>query len=79
MLTVIAGSENSKTIILPAEEMEKLGIAEGDEVELLENNGEIVLRPTGKKNERTQKILNKTREIIERRRSALIELGKGHE
>jgi antitoxin component of MazEF toxin-antitoxin module len=79
MLTVVANSENSNTIILPPEEMEKLGIANGDEVELLENNGEIVLRPAGKKNERTQKILDKTREIIERRRSALIELGKGHE
>lgn len=78
MLTVVANTENSKTIILPPDEMEKLGISDGDEIELLENNGEIVLRPA-KKNDRTQKILNKTREIIERRRSALIELGKGHE
>lgn len=77
MLTVIANSENSNTISLPPEELEKLGINVGDEVELTKTDGEIILRP--KKSERTQKILDKTREIIERRRSALIELGKGHE
>ncbi|HLM01693.1 MAG TPA: AbrB/MazE/SpoVT family DNA-binding domain-containing protein [Pyrinomonadaceae bacterium] len=77
MLTVVANAENSETIVLPQDELEKLGIAAGDEVELLKQNGEIVLRP--KRNERTQKILEKTKEIIERRKSALIELGKGHE
>jgi AbrB family looped-hinge helix DNA binding protein len=77
MLTVIANTENSNTIALPSEELEKLGISVGDEVELLKNNDEIVLRP--KRNERTQKILEKTKQIIERRKSALIELGKGHE
>lgn len=78
MLTVVANSKNAKTIVFPPEELEKLGIAEGDEIEFSRNEtGEIVLRP--KKNERTQKVLDKTREIIERRRSALIELGKGHE
>jgi AbrB family looped-hinge helix DNA binding protein len=77
MLTVIANTENSNTIALPPEELEKLGIAVGDEVELLKNDGEIVLRP--KQNERTRKILEKTKEIIERRKSALLELGKGHE
>lgn len=77
MLTVIANTENSNTIALPPEELEKLGIAVGDEVELLKNDGEIVLRP--KQNERTRQILEKTKEIIERRRSALLELGKGHE
>lgn len=77
MLTVTANTENSNTISLPPEELEKLGISVGDEIELTKENGEIVLRP--KKDERQQKILDKTREIIERRRSALIELGKGHE
>lgn len=77
MLTVIANTENSNTIALPSEELEKLGISVGDEVELLKSDNEIVLRP--KRNERTQKILEKTKEIIERRKSALLELGKGHE
>jgi AbrB family looped-hinge helix DNA binding protein len=63
--------------VLPQQELEKLGIAAGDEVELLKEDGDIVLRPI--RNERRQKILEKTKEIIERRKSALIELGKGHE
>lgn len=77
MLTIVANEENSNTIALPSEQLEKFGFSVGDEIELLDNNGEIVLRP--KQNERTLKILDKTREIIDRRRSALIELGKGHE
>ncbi len=78
MLTVIANNENSRTISIPSKELEKLGINDGDEVEFSkEKNGEIVLRPA--QNERTKKILNATHEIIERRKSALIELGKGHE
>lgn len=78
MLTVIANTENSKTISMPADDMERLGIKNGDEVEISKNESdEIVLRP--KQSERTKKILNVTREIIERRKSALIELGKGYE
>ncbi len=78
MLTVITNTENSGTIAIPADDMERLGINDGDEVEISKNESdEIVLRP--KQSERTKKILNATREIIERRKSALIELGKGHE
>ncbi|MEO8073423.1 MAG: AbrB/MazE/SpoVT family DNA-binding domain-containing protein [Acidobacteriota bacterium] len=78
MLTVITNNENSGTILIPADEMKKLGINDGDEVEFTkEKNGEIVLRPA--QNERTKRVLKATREIIERRKSALIELGKGHE
>ena len=77
MLTVIASSENSRTISIPADEMEKLGISDGEEIELLKENEEIILR--SKQSERRKKILQATREIIEERKSALIELGKGHE
>ncbi|HSK70082.1 MAG TPA: AbrB/MazE/SpoVT family DNA-binding domain-containing protein [Pyrinomonadaceae bacterium] len=78
MLTVIANSENSRTISIPADEMEKLGINDGDELEVTKNeNNEIVLRPA--QSERRRKVLEATREIIEERKSALIELGKGHE
>ena len=77
MSIVTAHNETSAAIIVPLDELEKAGIAVGDKVEILRNNGEIILRP--KKNERTQKVLEKTQEIIERRRSALLELGKGHE
>ncbi len=78
MLTVIANNESSGTISIPVEELKKLGINEGDEVEFSkEANGEIILRPS--QNDRRRKILKATREIIEERKSALIELGKGHE
>ncbi len=78
MLTVVANNENSRTFSIPADEMEKLGINEGDELEVTKNeNNEIVLRPA--QSERTRKILEAARQIIEERKSALIELGKGHE
>ncbi len=77
MLTVVK-NENSNTISIPADEMEKLGISDGVEVELSKNeNGEIILRRM--ENDRKDRILQATREIIEERKSALIELGKGHE
>ncbi len=34
MLIVTANNENSRTILIPIEEMEKLGINDGDEVEI---------------------------------------------
>lgn len=78
MLIVTANNENSRTILIPIEEMEKLGINDGDEVEISkEKNGKIILRPA--QSERTKRVLEATREIIEWRKSALIELGKGHE
>ena len=78
MLTVVANRENSRTISIPISELEKFGISDGDEVEFSKNeNDEIVLR--SKQSERRKKILAATREIIEERKSALIELGKGHE
>ena len=78
MLTVVTSNESSRIISIPADEMERLGINDGDEVEFSKNeNDEIILR--SKKSERTDKILKATREIIENRKSALIELGKGHE
>lgn len=78
MLTLIANRENSRTVSIPADEMEKLGFSDGDEIELSKNeNDEIILR--SKQSERRRKILQATREIIEERKSALIELGKGYE
>lgn len=77
MMTIIEANENSAVINIPFDELEKLGFAVGDEVEFLKKKDEVVLRP--KRTERAEKVLAKTREIIERRKSALIELGKGHE
>ena len=78
MLTVVANNQNEGIISFPADELEKLGLKDGDEVEVSKNeNNEVVLR--SKQSVRTRKILEATREIIEERKSALIELGKGHE
>lgn len=77
MTIVVEANENSAIISVPFDELETLGIEIGDEIELSKRDNEIILRP--KQSERTKQILAKTREIIERRRLALIELGKGHE
>ena len=77
--TVIKAQENSAVIVLPFSELDELGMSVGDEIELLKNDNEEVIVRSVKKNERTQKVLKKTQEIIERRKSALLELGKGHE
>jgi len=77
--TTITAQENSAVIILPFSELNELGMSVGDEIELLKNDNEEVIVRSVKKNARTQKVLKKTQEIIERRKSALLELGKGHE
>ena len=78
MLTVVATNENPGEILIHADDMEKLGLKDGEEVEVLKNeNDEVVLR--SKQSGRRKMILEATREIIEERKSALIELGKGHE
>ncbi len=78
MLTLVANNENLNTISIPRAELEKLGVDEGVKVEISKNDDdEIVLHFV--KNDRKKAILNATRDIIERRKSALIELGKGHE
>lgn len=77
--TVIEAQENSAVIILPFGELNALGMSVGDEIELLKNADEEIVVRSVKKTERMQKVLEKTQEIIERRKSALLELGKGHE
>ncbi len=78
MLTVIATNENPGAISIHVDELKKLGLKDGEEIEFSKNeNDEVILR--SKQSERRKKILEATREIIEERKSALIELGKGHE
>lgn len=78
MLTVIATNENPGAISIHVDELEKLGLKDGEEIEVSKNeNDEVILR--SKQSDRRRKILEATREIIEDRKSALIELGKGHE
>lgn len=77
--TVIKAQENSAVIILPFSDLSQLEMSVGDEIELLKNDNEEIIVRSVKKNEQTQKVLEKTQEIIDRRKSALLELGKGHE
>ncbi len=77
--TIIKAQENSAVIVLPFSDLSQLGMSIGDEIELLKNDNEEIIVRSVKKNERTQKVLEKTQEIIDRRKSALLELGKGHE
>ncbi len=77
--TIIKAQENSAVIVLPFSDLSQLGMAVGDEIELSKNDNEEVIVRSVKKNERKRKVLEKTREIIDRRKSALLELGKGHE
>ena len=37
MLTVVSNKENSRIVSMPIEEMEKLGINDGDEIEFSKN------------------------------------------
>jgi len=77
--TIIKAQENSAVIVLPFSDLSQLEMAVGDEIELLKNDNQEIIVRSVKKNERTQKVLEKTQEIIDRRKSALLELGKGHE
>ena len=78
MSIVVTANGNSAVFTVPLEELEKLGLSVGDEIEVSKNeNNEIVLHQ--KQSKRTEMILDATRKIIEERKSALIELGKGPE
>lgn len=68
-------SDNLVALILPAEVLQEVGIFAGDEVELLEANTTLILR-SAKNQERTQRVLEKLQEIIERRKSALTKLSE---
>ncbi len=75
MLTIVK-NENSNTISIPADEMEKLGINDGDEVEISKENDEIVLRST-KEAERKRKFEKAKNEVFKRWNKVFIELAKG--
>jgi antitoxin component of MazEF toxin-antitoxin module len=69
-------ADNLVALIFPAEVLQEIGIFGGDEVELTEVGNTLILRPA-KNNERTQEVLEKTQEIIQRRKSALTGLSEG--
>ena len=76
MLTVVRNSENSKTILIPADEMEKLGIDDGVEVEMSKENDQIILRPSSE-TERKRKFEKAKNEIFEEWHDVFVELAKG--
>lgn len=76
MLTVIANTENSKTISIPADDMERLGIKNGDEVEISKENDEIIIRPTAEA-ERKRKFEKAKNKVFEEWNDVFIELAKG--
>lgn len=78
MLTVVTNNENSRTISIPADEMKKLGINAGDEVEFSKENDEIILRPTSEA-ERKRKFEQAKNKIFEEWHDVFVELAKGAE
>lgn len=76
MLTITANTENPNTILIPADEMERLGIKNGDEVELSLENDEIILRSTAEA-ERKRKFENTKDKIFKEWHNVFVELAKG--
>ena len=76
MLTVVADKQNSKIISIPAEQLEKLGFKEGDEVEFALENNEIILRSTGEI-ERKKKFEDAKNKIFDEWHDVFVELAKG--
>lgn len=77
MLTVVSSKENSRIVSMPIEEMEKLGISDGDEIEFSKNeNDEIIIRPTAGA-ERKRKFEAAKNKIFDEWHDVFVELAKG--
>lgn len=76
MLTLIANNENSRTISIPADEIEKLGFKDGDKVELSKENGTMVVRPAAEA-ERKRRFKQAKDEILEEWHDVMVALAKG--
>jgi antitoxin component of MazEF toxin-antitoxin module/uncharacterized protein YegP (UPF0339 family) len=76
MLTVISNTENPNAVAIPADEMERLGIKNGDEVELSKENDEIIMRSTAEV-ERKRKFEDAKEKIFEEWHDVFVELAKG--
>jgi len=74
----ITTSGDNATVRLPAEVLESLGLAVGDEVEILVVDRTLVVRPLNE-TERRERMEAVTNEVFERRRVAYEELAKGVE
>ena len=74
----ITVSENPATLLVPQEILDKMGIADGDEVDVSVVDRTLVLMPMDEV-ERAQKFGTVTKTVLERRKSAYQELAKGAE
>lgn len=71
-------AENSIAVIFPAEELEKLGISAGDEIEITKTENALILRSVenAKKNRQIQAA---TEKVFSRWDKVFVELAKGTE
>lgn len=74
----ITVSENPATLLLPQEILDKMGVVDGDEVEVSIVDRTVVLMPLDEV-ERAQKLGTATKSVFERRNSAYKELAGGAE
>ena len=74
----ITASENPATLLLPQEMLEKMGVNDGDEIDVSVVDRTVILRSLDEA-ERAAKISAATEAVFERRRSAYEELAKGAE
>ncbi len=68
--------ENSVAIIIPAEVLENYGIVAGDEIDLTETDGAMILRSL-KEAEKSREIADATEKVFSRWNKVFVELAKG--
>lgn len=76
MLTIVANTENPNTIAIPPEEMEKLGISNGEEVEIYKENDEIIMRSIAEI-ERKKRFEQAREKVFEEWHDVFVALAKG--
>lgn len=74
----ITASENPTTLLLPQELLDKLGVDDGDEIDVSVVHRTLILRSLDEA-ERAQKIEAATKGVFDRRKTAYEELAKGAE
>lgn len=77
MLTVVENKTDSQTIAIPPNEMKRLGINNGDEIEISRNaNDEIILRNAAE-TERKRRLKEATDKVFEEWDDVFVALAKG--
>lgn len=72
----ITASQNPATLLLPQEILEKMGVVDGDEVDVTIVDRTVILTPLDEV-ERALKLGTTTKSVLERRKRAYEELAKG--